>query len=149
MKIVLRNVSNKAATKCTECPQANILSFCSYYFHLVRASTLNIDRMGSWSCKQMLYKLHKLVPQPSRHYYPLENIRIIFHQSSSNADLSSLLHQQLSSRLESAFYLQNKTLSSSPLTKKLSCHQYKVHHTWTVKGPDASLCVIFNYFTKD
>ena len=67
----------------------------------------------------MLYKLHKLVPQPSRHYYPLENIRIIFHQSSSKADLSSLLRQQLSSRLESAFYLQNKTLSSSPLGKKV------------------------------
>ena len=46
IKIVLGNASNKAMTKCTESP-ANILSICSYYFHLLRASSLNTDRMRS------------------------------------------------------------------------------------------------------
>ena len=132
--------------------QANMLSICSYYFHLVRASPLNIDRMGSRSCKQMLYKLHKLVAQPSKHYYLLENIRITFHQSSNKADpflppsSTAVINTWICILFTKSL---SKTLSSTPVTKMLSCHQHKVHHTWTVKGPDASLCIILNYFTKD
>ena len=113
--------------------QANILSICSYYFHLLTASSLNIDRMGSWSCKQMLWKLHKLVVQPSKHYYLLE-IRITFHQSSNKADpflppsSTAVINTWICILFTKSL---SKTLSSTPLTKKLSCHQHKVYHTWT------------------
>ena len=63
--------------------QASTLSICLYYFHLVRANPLNIE--GWDRVNQCLYKLHKLIAQPSKHYFLLENIRI-FHQSSSKAD---------------------------------------------------------------
>ena len=133
--------------------QANILSICSYYFHLLRASSVNIDRMGSWSCKQMLWKLHKLVAQPSKHYYLLE-IRITFHQSSNKADpflppsstavintwicifLQNLCPRHSPPLLWQKSYhaTSRRSTTHEPLTKTLSCHQHKVHHTWAVKG---------------
>ena len=129
--------------------QANILSICSYYSHLVRASRLNIDRMVSWSCQQMLCKLHKLISQPSKHYYLLENIRM-FHQRSSKVDpflppSSTVVIKTWICILFTKTLFE--TLPSSPVTKKWSCHQHKIHNAWTEKDPDTSLCIIFNYFT--
>ena len=120
--------------------QANMLSICSYYFHLVRASPLNIDRMRSWSCKQMLYKLQKLVAQPSKHYYLLENIRITFHQSSNKADpflppsSTAVINTWICILFTKSL---SKTLSSSPLTKMLSCHRTRstTHEQWKAQMP--------------
>ena len=130
--------------------QANILSICSYYSHLVRASRLNIDRMVSWSCQQMLCKLHKPIAQPSKHYYLFENLRIIFHQRSSKVDpflppsSTAVIKTWICILFTKTLF---ETLPSSPVTKKWSCHQHKVHNAWTEKDPDTSLCIIFNYFT--
>ena len=126
--------------------QANILRICSYYFHLVRANPLNIDRM--WSCKQMLYKLHKLIAQPSKYYYLLENIWIIFHQGSRKADpfphFVNSCYQDLN--LHFIYKIFVRHIPCSPLTKVIMPPD-KVHHTWTEKDPDASVYIIFSYFT--
>ena len=128
---------------------ANILTICSYYFHLVGANPLNIDWMGSWLCKQMLYKLHKLIAKSSRHYYLLENIRIIFHQSSRKADpfphYANSCHQGLNLHFIYKISVQDTPLLSS--NKKVIMSPDKIHHTWTEKDPNASTCIIFNYFT--
>ena len=124
--------------------QANILSICSYYFHLVRANPLNIDRM--WSNTLQIKEANSttfLALLPLAEYY--NNISSKFQQSRP----SPPFRQQLPSRLESAFYLQNLCLN----TPLLSCNKNviippaKLHHTWTEKDPDASICIIFNYFT--
>ena len=95
--------------------QANILSVCSYFFHLVRASPLNIDRMGSWSCKQMFYKLYKLVPQPPKHYYLLENISSSKFQQSRPFPLPFVnsCHEDLNLHLIYKIFVQDTPLLSS------------------------------------
>ena len=95
--------------------QANILSVCSYFFHLVRASPLNIDRMGSWLCKQMFYKLHKLVAQPSKHYYLLENISSSKFQQSRPFPLPFVnsCHEDLNLHLIYKIFVQDTPLLSS------------------------------------
>ena len=95
--------------------QANILSVCSYFFHSVRASPLNIDRMGSWSCKQMFYKLHKLVAQPSKHYYLLENISSSKFQQSRPFPIPFVnsCHEDLNLHLIYKIFVQDTPLLSS------------------------------------
>ena len=95
--------------------QANILSVCSYFFHLVRASPLNIDRMGSWSRKQMFYKLHKLVAQPSKHYYLLENISSSKFQQSRPFPLPFVnsCHEDLNLHLIYKIFVQDTPFLSS------------------------------------
>ena len=95
--------------------QANILSVCSYIFHSVRTSPLNIDRMGSRSCKQMFYKLHKLVAQPSKHYYLLENISSSKFQQSGPFPLPFVnsCHEDLNLHLIYKIFIQDTPLLSS------------------------------------
>ena len=90
-----------------------------------------------------------LKAQPSKRYYLVENIRIIFHQSSRKADpfphYANSCHQGLNLHFIYKISVQDTPLLSS--NKKVIMSPDKIHHTWTEKDPNASTCIIFNYFT--
>ena len=82
---------------------------------LSEANPLNIDRMRSWSCKQMFYELHMLVPQPSKHYYLLENISPSKFQQSGPFPLPFVnsCYEDLNLHLIYKIFVQDTPLLSS------------------------------------
>ena len=69
--------------------------------------------------------LDNLIVQPSKQYYPLENVGIIFHQN---------IHQ-------------NRPFP--PFTQKLSSRLDGVSQQDLMDKTDESVCITSNYFTQD
>ena len=90
----------------------------------------------------MLYELHELVVQPSKHYYPLENVAQIFHQNfQQNRPPSHLVnrcHHDLTPYFFDKIFVRYTPLPSSKKGYATSASRNK-HQQRNSQGP---LCKI-------